>query len=636
LVKRQTDSEITQTRVYKYGLVPIDETGKPTSKLPDEARSELWRARRLWNRLVEIHEQYLSDVEEALCAVHPSYGEVTERLVDINEKIDKAFKDTKREARKIAGTTSGSHPLIREANEKINRLKTERTEIRTERTPIFKDAKETLKTSGKRKELEDGFRQKLNEAAGIKNSGLRRDTADAVFKSFRDSRQAFLNGKRQKPRKKKGGFDDTGYFRFVVRSRRTGLRDTTVEEFFNGGFVGASSFKLTPMDVERRKPRFLLRAKLAGNKGEKGVFQDFHLIYHRPIPENASVGDTKIIRERVGNRFTHFVTFDVHISNLKTVQVNGSLGFDLGFREEHKEGKKTKERIKFLAVASDTTDGMTEIFHLPPKQGRWGFEKKDNQRNEKYGFVEKMNYVDELQTALSDNAAALGKLLKNDLKANPIPEEHPKYWLWRKVAYIKPNETLPFEHAYKLTGWVRGEPGILPETAENEILKWSCENRIKYRTMHNTRKKALLERRDYYRCIAAEYAKRAKEENYLLVIDDANFQEMAKVRDDDNDLTRNARRNRVLVAPYEFKLALKNAASRVGVTCRNLGEGSLSKKAQRSSITCSICNYVKWDLGADEKWNCPSCGTHHDRDINAARNIARWGLDEYQKQQRKN
>ena len=46
-----------------------------------------------------------------------------------------------------------------------------------------------------------------------------------------------------------------------------------------------------------------------------------------------------------------------------------------------------------------------------------------------------------------------------------------------------------------------------------------------------------------------------------------------------------------------------------------------------SSKTCSQCDYKLENLKLDVRdWQCPSCGAHHDRDINAAMNIKREGL----------
>lgn len=47
-----------------------------------------------------------------------------------------------------------------------------------------------------------------------------------------------------------------------------------------------------------------------------------------------------------------------------------------------------------------------------------------------------------------------------------------------------------------------------------------------------------------------------------------------------------------------------------------------------SSKTCSHCHHlmVSMDLSVRE-WKCPSCDTHHDRDVNAAKNILRQGLN---------
>lgn len=46
-----------------------------------------------------------------------------------------------------------------------------------------------------------------------------------------------------------------------------------------------------------------------------------------------------------------------------------------------------------------------------------------------------------------------------------------------------------------------------------------------------------------------------------------------------------------------------------------------------SSKTCGKCGYIYKGLKLSERsWTCPECGTHHDRDFNAACNIKRFGL----------
>lgn len=54
----------------------------------------------------------------------------------------------------------------------------------------------------------------------------------------------------------------------------------------------------------------------------------------------------------------------------------------------------------------------------------------------------------------------------------------------------------------------------------------------------------------------------------------------------------------------------------------NGGELAVIGRFEPSSKTCSDCGFIKKDLKlSDRKWVCEKCGTSHDRDINAAKNI---------------
>ena len=44
-----------------------------------------------------------------------------------------------------------------------------------------------------------------------------------------------------------------------------------------------------------------------------------------------------------------------------------------------------------------------------------------------------------------------------------------------------------------------------------------------------------------------------------------------------------------------------------------------------SSRTCSVCGERNDELRSEETWVCPVCGTRHDRDLNAARNLEAYG-----------
>lgn len=75
------------------------------------------------------------------------------------------------------------------------------------------------------------------------------------------------------------------------------------------------------------------------------------------------------------------------------------------------------------------------------------------------------------------------------------------------------------------------------------------------------------------------------------------------------------------IAFGEFVQILEWAASNCGTEVVKIDLFAPSSKC------CSRCGYIYRELTLKQRrWDCPSCGTHHERDVNAAINICRMGL----------
>ena len=72
------------------------------------------------------------------------------------------------------------------------------------------------------------------------------------------------------------------------------------------------------------------------------------------------------------------------------------------------------------------------------------------------------------------------------------------------------------------------------------------------------------------------------------------------------------------LAFYQFVEILKYKCIKHERTLRQVGQWTATTKP------CSHCGYKNENLSLDDRqWTCPECGSHHDRDINAAINILR-------------
>lgn len=72
---------------------------------------------------------------------------------------------------------------------------------------------------------------------------------------------------------------------------------------------------------------------------------------------------------------------------------------------------------------------------------------------------------------------------------------------------------------------------------------------------------------------------------------------------------------------FEFRRQLEYKAAMRG------GQVVVADRFFASSKTCSACGHRLESLPLSAcKWQCPACGTSHDRDVNAAINLLRYGL----------
>ena len=517
-------------------------------------------------------------------------GESAEKILAMNEKIDKAHDD-KRTARMKAGTKDASHPLIKEANAIITMLKEKRKILWEAHKPIRKEASSLVDL----KPLNEAFRKSLNDAVQVKNSGIYSTTANEVKNNFKIARERCF---KTRSTLKFHRFDGTGYFAF--RFRRDGAKTDGVyfDELFAGNTPNEKRFCFTHRDDTHKKTRIKLKATLAGGTAKSSkIIQNFDMIYHRPIPDGAQIQNGKIMRDRVGDKFSYHLVLTVKLPKpeLVTVPKDSAIGIDIGFRQ-------TKDTLQVATIiSSDVSVPATDI--LAPKK-----------------LFQGMDHIIELQSILDDSATDLGKLIKPLLKENTLPDKHPKQHLWKSLAAFPNNGTLSFETAYKAGRWLQYEPNYIPEKPAKAILHWWAGYSRRYRELHNLRAKQLLHRKHFYRNIASELIRHKQ----LIVLEEIDLTKFAKTKDEDNTLNNKARAQRFLCSPSEFRNAITNAADREGVPVISVPAWNTSKK-------CNSCAKIYKELGAEKIWTCPHCGIEHDRDINAAKNIAALGIKHFAK-----
>ena len=566
------------TRVYKYGLVPI---GYP----PREAIDELWRANNLWNTLVALHRESRENWDDARRTASILYSERMDDLEKKNDEISEAF-DGLRQARMDEGTKDESNPRLKSERAIINRLKEERSTIYADLKPLRKDADDKID----KKALNDDYRNKCKAAVSVKNSKIYSRTAEQIYANFRTARDKAF---KENATMRFHPFDGTGYFQFRCRKKGKDVKvdGISVNELLTSNFEEYMRCSVQGIDEEKAKPRIRLKAVLTGGRTKASkIFHDFDWIYHRPLPPDCQIQNGRILRTRTGDKFKYDLVLTVKVPDASVIQpdkLNGTIGIDIGFR-------RSGDTVMVATIMSDDASAPPLEVTAPSQ------------------MVSALEHVIELQSELDDAAADLGKAITKPLLANPLPDEHPKFRLWQSLAKRPANVTLSYEKAYKVAVWLNHEPDAFPDEITDKVFTWWRSYSRKYREIHNRRRKQLVHRKHFYRQVASELVSQQK----LIVLEKINLARFAETRDKDTKLSNKARAQRFLGSVSELRDAIKNAADRDGVPYVEVNPAYTSK-------TCSDCGQVNKALKSEKEWVCPSCGVVHDRDVNAAYNLAK-------------
>ncbi len=548
---------------------------------------QLRLANDFWNQLVEIERENRRQYAEIVNS-SPEVADLSAQIAVFETEREELIAERKRRRAAVrskakADTGSLEHRL---------------GELRSELRPLYEARKKLMpqvrkSRVGELKALEIQRREKVKAARQAYSAkGLFWSNYNAVAASYDTARaKALKEGAQLRFRR----FDGSGR---LVNQLQSG---PSVDDLLNAKHSQVSLRIDGPLRSGRRAKAgcagILTVTAFTGRDSDGKSYRRnvrFPIRLHRPLPEGASVKSVAVSISEVAGEKRYAVTFTCRADQSdEPVTGTAAAGVNLGW-------KRVTEGLRVATAVFSTG----EVNHLV-LENRW---------------LARMERVRALQAELDEAVNDFLPALKSALDAMP---------LWSEEIQV---EGIPSMLHRRLSGVLRAprlsaasllgllfEIKVLWEEEPNAMAllhplaegmeAWRKQAKRKHLEMMHLREKLLAERKNRYRVFAKELADKAG----MVILDDTSYREAArlsKADGEENPLTEQARSNRVLVAPFELRLAIDQSFGKRGGKIERYG-GKIN--------ACQRCGSS--DLSGELVKTCGGCGAVFDVDENAASNL---------------
>ena len=555
------------TKVFAYGL-PLGATVNA-----DVVAQQLRARHQYYNQRIELERHRRGAWEQA----NPVWMAATETLT----QLDTQFKELKTALNKRRSKVGYQKHLIAEgkrtepltAEEKAANKFTadEQAQMRA-----LKVARKQANATKKGKRPEPEVEAALKKAESTRKNELYRatslysaskDLVDDAFKQIRKTPNTEPKFKRW-----------TAEGSLAVRFTAGGEGGISKGAIFSGE---DTRIRITVVeDSSFRASRAIVQLRVASDK-RRPVWATFPMVYHRPLPDDALIKMIKLVVYRRGTVMKYELQFTLQSETFepaKRLHTGLSAGFDLGWRGGFRFG--------YLY----DSDGGSFDMQLPKEV------------SERIQHAQKIRST--ADNVFNENLAHLVTWLGTK---PTIPE-----WFEKFLCSKDGKRSV---HSWKSPGRLAGlvykwsQNRFAGDEAIYSVMDvWRHRNRHLYQYWSNLDTKTRLRRKDFY----LNTAKQMVLKYDTIYVEDLNGSDMAE--DGVGGTTR------MIVAPFEFRDALKKAAQKWNCQI-------VVVPAAYTSRTCFECGYNQpWINKAEQIHTCGGCSAVFDRDENAARNILRAGM----------